>query len=94
MAFPWEALNWIGTVGFIVCLMPQLAQTLRTRRADDISWGFLVLVLVSSGSIMPYMVHKGNYVFAFAQLVNIVVWAVVLACKARGRGRDRPAPPA
>jgi uncharacterized protein with PQ loop repeat len=91
VAFPWEVLNWLGTAGFIACLLPQLVQTLRTRRADDISWGFLVLVLFSSGCVMPYMVHTGNLVFAIAQFVNIVVWAVVLACKAASRGAPRAA---
>ena len=92
MAFPWETLNWLGTAGFIVCLLPQLVRTVRTRRADDISWGFLILVLLSSGSILPYMLHEGNYVFALAQAVNIVVWTVVLGCKIGSR-RPKSSPP-
>ena len=76
---PWEYLNWAATVGFVLCLVPQLVRTLRTRRADDISRRFLVLVLFSSACMVAYMVHDGNYVFAFAQVVNLLVWGTVLA---------------
>lgn len=77
----WELFNWLATAGFILCLLPQLTRTLRTRRADDISRRFLVLVLLSSASMGVYMVHVGNYVFAFAQAVNLLVWGTVLAVR-------------
>lgn len=77
----WEALNWAATVGFILCLLPQLLRTLRTRRADDISRKFLLLVLAASSCMLLYMVHQGNYVFAVAQAANIVVWGTVLAVR-------------
>ena len=78
---PWEYLNWAATVGFILCLVPQLVRTLRTRRADDISRRFLVLVLFASACMLAYMLHARNYVFAFAQVVNLGVWGMVLAVR-------------
>lgn len=77
----WELLNWAATVGFILCLAPQLGRTLRTRRADDISRRFLVLVLGASVCMLLYMLHQGNYVFAVAQAANLVVWGTVLAVR-------------
>ncbi len=74
----WELLNWVGSAGFILCLMPQLARTLRRRSAEDLSLPFLVLVLASSGCTLPYMLHRRNFVFASAQLVNLLVWGTVL----------------
>ena len=87
----WEFFNWFATLGFILCLVPQLMRTLRTRRADDISRRFLVLVLLSSASMMVYMVHVGNHVFAFAQGVNIAVWGIVLAVRLGFGARPKPA---
>jgi uncharacterized protein with PQ loop repeat len=36
-----EWIGWIGAILFGVCTFPQTIKTLRTRRADDLSWGFL-----------------------------------------------------
>lgn len=74
----WDALIWIGSAGFILCLVPQLLRTLKRRSADDLSVSFLVLVLVSSGCTLPYMIHQKEYVFAVAQAVNLAVWGTVL----------------
>lgn len=74
----WDLLIWAGSIGFIVCLMPQVWRTLHLRRADDISLGFLLLVLASSGFTLPYMLHAGEHVFAVAQGVNLLVWGTVL----------------
>ena len=78
---PWELLNWAATVGFILCLLPQLTRTLRTCKADDISKPFLVLVLAASLCMLLYMLHEGNRVFAVAQAANLAVWGTVLAVR-------------
>ena len=83
-------LNWVGSAGFILCLMPQLYRTLQRRSAEDLSLPFLVLVLVSSGCTLPYMLHRRNYVFASAQMVNLLVWGTVLYFRLFPA---RPAPP-
>lgn len=71
-------LIWVGSAGFILCLMPQLLHTLRRRSAEDLSLPFLVLVLFSSAATLPYMLHQREYVFAAAQAVNLLVWGTVL----------------
>jgi len=74
----WEWLNVLASVGFAVSLYPQLVRTMRLRRADDLSVPFLVLVNVASALMLVYMAHAGNWVFATAQVVNLVVWGTVL----------------
>ncbi len=74
----WDLLIWAGSAGFILCLLPQLVRTLKRRSAEDLSVAFLVLVLVSSSCTLPYMVYKGEFVFAAAQAVNLAVWGTVL----------------
>jgi len=80
---PWDALIAVGSAGFVACLMPQLVKTLRTRHADDLSWGFLVLVLFSSACTLPYEMHKGEFVFGATQAVNLLVWGTVAIVKLR-----------
>lgn len=81
---PWGLLILVGSVGFILCLVPQLVRTLRTRRADDLAWGFLVLVLFSSACTFPYAVHKAEWALAASQGVNLLVWGVVAMVKLKG----------
>lgn len=71
-----------GSLGFILCLMPQLLHTLRRRTADDFSLPYLILVLAASAMTLPYMLHKREFVFAASQAVNLLVWGTVLYFKA------------
>lgn len=80
---PWEILNWAASIGFSLALVPQLRRTWLLRRADDISRRFLVLVLASSTFMLTYMAHAGNWVFAGAQVMNILVWSMVLYFRVR-----------
>ncbi|MHB8634595.1 MAG: PQ-loop domain-containing transporter [Thermoplasmatota archaeon] len=83
----WHALIDLGSAGFVLCLMPQLVRTLRRGRADDLSLGFLVLVIASSAATLPYMIHIGEDVFAGAQAANLIVWGTALYFRLRPRGQ-------
>jgi uncharacterized protein with PQ loop repeat len=89
---PWDLLIIVGSTGFVLCLIPQLVKTVRSRHADDISLGFLVLVLASSGVTLPYEIHIEQYIFATAQGANLLVWGTVLYYKLHPtRAADHPA---
>ncbi len=79
----WDWLVSAGSVGFILCLMPQLVRTVRTKRADDLSLGFLVLVILSSALALPYAVHAQQWLLATSWTVNLLVWGLVLYYKVR-----------
>lgn len=85
---PWEILNIAASIGFTAALAPQVVRTLRRKRAQDISLPFVLVVLASSACMLPYMLHQGNWVFAGAQLANLLGWGVVAYY------RMRPAPEA
>jgi uncharacterized protein with PQ loop repeat len=86
----WDWLNLLGSAGFVACLTPQLVRTLKLRRADDLSLAFLVLVLLSSLCILAYSLGRRNYIFAAAQVANLLVWGTVLAFKLRPAGTTTP----
>ena len=88
---PWEWLNVAGSVGFSLALLPQLRRTLSLRRADDISQRFLWLVLASAAFMLVYMTHQGNWVFAGAQVMNLLVWGTVLWFRLRPGKPPAPA---
>lgn len=80
---PWDLLIWLGSAGFIACLVPQFVRTVRRKRADDLSVPYLVLVLAASSCTLPYMLHQAEYVLAAAQFVNLVVWGTVFYYRLR-----------
>lgn len=89
----WQAVNLLANVGFILCLAPQLVRTLRLRRADDISLGFLFLVIGSSALMLAYMAHRGEWFVVASQSFNLAVWSTVLLFKVSGPKGTPGAPP-
>lgn len=79
MAFDsWNALQALGSLLFLICLIPQFVRTLQRGRANDVSLGFLVLVLLGSLVLIPYSAHTGQWFFAASFAGNVVVWGTVL----------------
>lgn len=74
---PWELLNIAASIGFSAALIPQIVRTLQRRRADDISLPFVLVILASSSCMLPYTIHIQNWVFAGAQVVNLLGWGIV-----------------
>ncbi len=77
----WDWLVSAGSVGFIACLVPQLIKTVKSKRADDLSWGFLVLVIISSALALPYAIHDKQWLLSASWTVNLLVWGLVLYYK-------------
>lgn len=38
-----EYIGWIGSFFFAVCALPQVIKTFKIKKADDLSWLFLIL---------------------------------------------------
>lgn len=73
----WVVLQAVGAIGFLVSLVPQFFRTLHRRRAEDVSLGFLILVLFASVVLLPYTAHTGQWFFFVSFLGNVVVWGTV-----------------
>ncbi|HTY68746.1 MAG TPA: SemiSWEET family transporter [Alphaproteobacteria bacterium] len=75
-----------GTTLSVVSLIPQVLKTWRTRHADDISAGWLVLALVSMVVWVAYGSLAGAPAIAWANGLTFVQIAYILAVKC-GYGR-------
>ena len=75
---PWDLLQAASAFLFIACLVPQALRTLRRRRAEDVSVGFLVLVLLGSLASFVYFIHTAKWFFVASFASNLVVWGGVL----------------
>ena len=81
-----EVLGYVGAFLFAFCGLPQCIMTYRTKKADDLSWWFLIMwyfgllftfmyVLLSNVASGEYQYPLlGNYVFNFV-LLNYLCYA-------------------
>jgi len=82
-----------GTTLSVVSLIPQVLKTWRTRRADDISAGWLVFALASMVVWVAYGSLVGAPAIAWANALTFVQAGFILAVK-WGYGRKLVAAPA
>ena len=82
-----------GTTLSVVSLVPQVLKTWRTRRADDISAGWLVFALASMVVWVAYGSLAGAPAIAWANALTFVQAGFILAVKC-GYGRKLVVAPA
>ena len=51
-----EAIGWLGSILFATCAIPQVVKTWKTKRADDLSWLFLLFWLFGEIFTIIYIV--------------------------------------
>lgn len=84
-------LEFAGSLGFTVALVPQFVTTLRRKRANDMDVTFLLIVLLSSLVLLVYSLATRQYYFAASYVANLLVWSVVLYFRLRpGFGYREP----
>jgi uncharacterized protein with PQ loop repeat len=81
-----EIFGWVGSFLFAVCAVPQAVKTWKTKKADDLSWLFLLLWLGGEWLTVSYLVIDDillgiahfplylNYIFNIV-LVSYLVYA-------------------
>jgi uncharacterized protein with PQ loop repeat len=79
-----EYIGWLGAFLFAVCAVPQVIKTWRTKKADDLSWLFLLFWLFGEILTLVYLliddIGRGithfplyvNYVFNIIMVVYLV----------------------
>ena len=80
-----------GTGFSVVSLIPQVLKTWRTRRADDISAGWLVFALLSMLVWVVYGSLVGAPAIVWANALTFVQAAFILGMKWRGERALAPA---
>jgi uncharacterized protein with PQ loop repeat len=80
-----EIIQFVGAMGFVVSLAPQLIRTVRRKSAYDVSLWFLIILLLSSALLFYFaLASKPRLVwFAVSYFTNIVVWGIVLYYRVR-----------
>ncbi len=82
-----EYIGWIGAFFFAICALPQAIKVFKTKKADDLSWLFLIFWLLGEIFTLTYLLIDDiklgithfpiyiNYVF------NLLILAYLLYAK-------------
>jgi uncharacterized protein with PQ loop repeat len=77
-----DVMGMIGSVMLGICGVPQLIKTVKTRKADSISWSFLLLWLAGEIILYIYIACKSpDLVLFFNYGLNIVILSIILKIK-------------
>jgi MtN3 and saliva related transmembrane protein len=68
-----------------LCWLPQLSRTLRTRKADDFSWGYLIAYICGVSAWLTYGVLRQDGPIIVANAVTAASAAAVLSIKTSQR---------
>jgi len=70
-----EAIGWSGGVMLSICAIPQVYRTWKTKKANDLSWGFLLLWFFGEIFTFFYIVYSdfATNIFHFPLYVNYLL---------------------
>lgn len=72
----------LATLAFV----PQVARTLRTRSADDLSWGMLLIFMLGVILWLAYGLALGSWPIILCNGLTLGLNLVIAAVKAQGPG--------
>jgi MtN3 and saliva related transmembrane protein len=85
MSGGWLAVGTFAAFCTTISWVPQLVRIVRRRRADDVSWGYLLLFAVGVVSWLLYGIARLDPVIVAANAVTVVLLVCVAVAKRRLR---------
>jgi len=77
-------LGWLGAVCLALSGLPQAIKTVRTRKADDISFLFLSLWLGGEVLTLAYVLPSLDFPLMVNYLANILIVGTIMRFKLKG----------
>lgn len=71
----------MGTIGsLIICIsaLPQIAKTYRTKKANDLSISYLIILMFGMTLMMIYSLHIGDPIFIFGNSLSVLSTGVLI----------------
>ena len=71
----------MGTIGsLIICIsaLPQIVKTYRTKKADDLSISYLIILMFGMALMMIYALHIGDPIFVFGNSLSVLSTGVLI----------------
>eukprot|EP01084_Bolivina_argentea_P265868 450794_1 len=77
----WEYLCYAGGFTLSICLMPQLIKALRTKRTNDISFGWQAMYIFGLAASMPYAYIMQVYPVAIPITLELILCIILAVIK-------------
>jgi MtN3 and saliva related transmembrane protein len=71
----------MGTIGsLIICIsaLPQIAKTYRTKKANDLSISYLMILMSGMTLMMIYSLHIGDLIFIFGNSLSVLSTGILI----------------
>lgn len=82
-----ELIGWASALCFGLCALPQTLKSVRTGRAEDLAWGFLVLWLIGEFLGFAYVLPKRHLPILANYVLNVAFVIPIVVVKLRGGAR-------
>ena len=83
----------VGTIGsLIICIsaLPQIVKTYRTKKADDLSISYLIILMLGMALMMIYSLHIRDPIFIFGNSLSVLSTGVLIFLCLRYRSQFMP----
>ena len=76
-----EAFSYAGAALLFLATLPQAWRLLKTRRADDLAWSFILLNAVGIALLLLRSLEIRETAFVFLNASTVLFWGLVAAVK-------------
>ena len=80
-----EFLGWLTTFFFNISYAPQIYKILKTKKVDDLSLGFIILLMCAYVSGLIYSLSIVAWPIVFSHVLGILCVSILLYLKLRPR---------
>lgn len=77
-------IQYIGIIAGVctaISTLPQLVKIIKTKKADDLSWFYLVILAAGLASWVAYGIGKKDYPVIITNAFSFLVNAAIIICK-------------
>jgi len=73
-----EIMGLIGSLTLCISALPQIVKTYRTKKADDLSISYLIILMLGMALMMIYSLHLGDPIFIFGNSLSVLSTGVLI----------------
>jgi len=73
-----EIMGLIGSLTLCISALPQIVKTYRTKKADDLSISYLIILMLGMALMMIYSLHIGDPIFIFGNSLSVLSTGVLI----------------
>jgi len=73
-----ELIGIIASVCTGISLLPQLIKVLKEKKADQLSWGMMAVLLVGFSLWIVYGIHKKDLIIVISNVVSLILNILII----------------